>query len=147
MIYGFYPTSCMCVSYKRTYFLSHVFYAFYQTFYKIFIVVSPTPHLPNIKLFKQTYHFQTFSYQSMKKRFIKQHKMFGNYNSRLLSCVFLLFFRSNIIYVKHSKRFVHLYVDEQTFCVICSLKILHLTCMLILSPRQGFEIANTQLVR
>lgn len=60
MIYGFYPTSCMCVSYKRTYFLSHVFYAFYQTVYKIFIVVSPTPHLPNIKLFKQTYHFQTF---------------------------------------------------------------------------------------
>lgn len=92
MIYGFYPSSCMCVSYKRTYFLSHVFYAFYQTVYKIFIVVSPTPHLPNIKLFKQTYHFQTYSYQSMKRGIIKQHWMLYNYNSRLLSCFFSFFF-------------------------------------------------------
>lgn len=111
MIYGFYPTSCMCVSYNRTYFLSHVFYAFYQTFYKIFIVVSPTPHLPNIKLFKQTYHFQTYSYQSMKRGIIKQHWMLYNYNSRLLSCFFFflfcvwggggLYFQSTLIYVKH----------------------------------------------
>lgn len=54
--------------------------------------MSPTPHLPNIKLFKQTYHFQTYSYQSMKRGIINQHWMLYNYNSRLLSWFFSFFF-------------------------------------------------------
>lgn len=146
MIYDFYQTIACMFAIPEPIFIT-CFLRLLSNFLNDFHSCEPRTTFTKSQAFQTNISFSNIFLSIYEKRFIKQHKMLDNYNLRLLSCVFLLFFRSNIIYVKHSKRFVHLYVDEQTFCVIYSLKILHLTCMLILSPRQGFEIANTQLVR